>query len=72
MAVQSEFTAHLHGVNLHPPQMIAGGAIFGLNGQRERLNGSKVNGRHLLGVLLAILHACQVQRVRSVKQVRQR
>ncbi len=67
--VQAQFLAHLHRVDLHALQMIVRGVILGLDGQRESFDGSQVQRRHLLGVLLLVLHPAQIEVIGAVDQI---
>ena len=52
--------------------MIVRGVILGLDGQRQRLDGSQMQRSHLFGVLLFVFHAPQIEVIGAVDQIHDR
>ncbi len=67
-----ELLAHFDGVDADSLQMIVRGLILGLDGQRQRLNGSHVQVGHLFHVPFFVRQFAQVEAVGTVDEVHHR
>ena len=65
----AQFLGDFDGIDPHPLQVVMGGVVLGLDGQRQSFNGAHVQSRHLFDVALFVFQFSQVQPVRAVDQV---
>ena len=65
----AQFLGHFDGVHPHPLQVVVRGVVLGFDGQRQRLDGAQVQGRHFFDVPLFVLQFSQIQPIRPVDQV---
>ncbi len=67
-----QLLGELHGVDLHSLDVVVGGVILGLDGQRQRFDGPQMQRGHCLGVPVLLLQTFQVEPVGAVNQVHDR
>ena len=71
-SLHAQFFGDFDGINADALQVLVGRVILGFNGQRQRLNGSQVQVRHLLHVPLLVFQFAQVEAVGAVDEINRR